>query len=351
MKIKVALFSALFFVSGLYSFSQNQIIHAKPVGAASWKYIDLKGQILFESEYPLSYEFSEDGVAVEYFPKKNLYIIINTKGQVIQTQLEKYEIKDAFGYAARKFSCGLIPIKTDKHWGYMNTEGKVAIEMKYDNVQDFEDGYATARISKTFFVLDITGKETSVDDKTISDVKHFSEHLAPFTSLNRNNGFIDINGKIVIPANFKDVGFFKNGLAWARSTEGLIGYINTKGEWVIKPQFTMAKDFDKTSGLARVKNGEKWSYISTTGEVINFDIADSYDDFYEGLAVGKKGGLCGFYNNKGTWVIQPQFTAVRDFKNGFAAAKQGTLWGIINKEGKWVINPTYAGIKDVIITK
>ena len=78
---------------------------------------------------------------------------------------------------------------------------------------------------------------------------------------------------------------------------------------------------------------------------------ETWGDFSEGLADGKKGDKKGFYNNKGAWVIQPQFDGVRDFKNGFAAAKQGDKWGMINKEGKWVIQPTFDGIKDMELVK
>lgn len=39
---------------------------------------------------------------------------------------------------------------------------------------------------------------------------------------------------------------FVNGLARVR-VDGLWGYINAKGEWVIKPQYNNAKDFRKVS--------------------------------------------------------------------------------------------------------
>jgi hypothetical protein len=80
-------------------------------------------------------------------------------------------------------------------------------------------------------------------------------------------------------------------------------------------------------------------------------LSEINDDFREGLARGQKGELFGFYNNKGEWVIEPQFEGSRDFKNGYAGVKSGGLWGLIDKKGNWIIKPTFAGITDLMIVE
>lgn len=47
---------------------------------------------------------------------------------------------------------------------------------------------------------------------------------------------------------------------------GLYGYINTLGEWVIQPQYENAGSFN--SGLAAVELNGKWGYINSDNEVI-----------------------------------------------------------------------------------
>ena len=64
-------------------------------------------------------------------------------------------------------------------------------------------------------------------------------------------------------------------------------------------------------------------------------------------AKGKKTDKVGFYNNKGAWVIKPQFDGTKKIKNGYAAAKLGGKWGVIDTSGNWVIKPIFDGIKDV----
>ena len=59
----------------------------------------------------------------------------------------------------------------------------------------------------------------------------------------------------------------------------------------------------------------------------------------------------GFFNNKGEWVIKPEFDGTRDFKNGYAAVKKGELWGVIDRKGNWVIQPKFEGIKDMELVR
>jgi hypothetical protein len=76
-----------------------------------------------------------------------------------------------------------------------------------------------------------------------------------------------------------------------------------------------------------------------------------WEDFKEGLAMGRKGKMYGFFDKQGNWIISPQFEGVRGFQNGYAAAKLSKKWGIIDKSGEWVINPVYDGIKDVEVIR
>ena len=48
--------------------------------------------------------------------------------------------------------------------------------------------------------------------------------------------------------------------------DGKWGYINQRGEVVIKPQFGDVGDFSE--GLAVVQIGDKWGYINQAGEIV-----------------------------------------------------------------------------------
>jgi hypothetical protein len=54
-------------------------------------------------------------------------------------------------------------------------------------------------------------------------------------------------------------------LALVREND-MFGYINTVGEYVIEPQFKLAKNF--SGSFAAVLQGDKWGFINTKGEVL-----------------------------------------------------------------------------------
>jgi hypothetical protein len=335
----------------LVSYSQTYITQVKPAGEKLWGYANEKGEIIIQPKYSKCYKFSPDGWAAIYNPDEHQYYFINTKGENLNTEVKAFKLRDGMGFDVEGFKSGMAMIKVGEKWGYMNTDGKMVIQAKYDDANDFNDGYASAKMGDKYFVLDTKGTENPVDASGITDMRSFSEGYAPYKASDKKFGFIGSDGKVAIPARYQSVGYFQNGLAWAKEADGKLGYINSKGEWVIKPQFDAGKEFDKESGLARVKAGDHWAYVSKSGEMVNVNSTETWGDFSEGLADGKVGDKKGFYNSKGEWVIKPQFDGTRDFKNGFAAAKQGDKWGMIDKTGKWVIQPKFDGIKDMEAVK
>ncbi len=348
MKKKLQIIAALLLLQ-VSAHSQTYITQVRPAGSKTWGYANQKGELIIPAQYVKCYKFSPEGLAVIYDSRAHQYSFINKKGEKLNTEIKEFKLRDAMGFDVEGFKNGMALMKQGTKWGYFNTSGKIAIAAKYDDANDFNDGYAAAKDGRRFLVLDNKGDEAVVDAESVVEVKDFSEDLAPFKTSYKRVGFISTNGKVAIQPQYESVGYFTNGLAWAKvpGKGGTLGYINSKGEWVIKPQFDAGKDFDKESGLARVKNGKRWAYVNRAGELMYVTASESWGDFSEGLAEGRQGKKYGFFNNKGAWVIQPQFDATRDFKNGYAAAKIGNKWGIINKEGKWVIQPTFDGIKDM----
>lgn len=327
--------------------SQTFITQYKPTGSKLWGYMDQNGKTIIEPEFKKCFMFSESGIAPIYRSKN--YIFINTKGEIIKTEITGFRLIKGFAGIGglQGYSDGLIAITKDDKWGFLNTDGNIAIELKYDKVSSFNKGVATAQLGDDFFVLNKNGNETLIEGDNVASVKHFVNNFAAFTSTAKQSGFIGTDGKIAIPAEFTSVGYFVADLAWAKTADKKIGYINTKGEWVIEPQFLAAKNFDPVSGLARVKTANGWAYVNKSGEMLFVKDTQTWGDFYDGLAKGKKEGKTGYYNNKGEWVVAAEYEGGRNFKNGFAAVKKNDKWGFINTKGEWVIDAQFAGVKDL----
>ncbi len=349
MKKTILLSYALVFFCAT-AFSQTYLTQVKPVDSKKWGYINEKGEQVIAPQFEKCHKFSKDGLAPIYDTKSRQYYFINTKGEKLETEVKDFKLIDRFGFDLEGYNDGLIPIRQGEKWGYLNAQGKLAIPAKYDHVTGFSSGHAVATLNKNFIVLNTSGEESPVESSVV-DVKEFAESLAPYRAADKKFGYIDGNGKIAVRAKFESVGYFVGGLAWAKSTDDQVGFIDKSGEWVIQPQFTTAKEFDPSTGLARVKKGDTWGYVNKSGEFINVKDTDLWSDFSEGLAEGRKGGKVGFYNAQGEWVIQPQFDGSRAFKNGYAAVKKGDKWGMIDKNGKIVIEPSYDRIMDMELVK
>ncbi|MBU8891767.1 MAG: WG repeat-containing protein [Bacteroidales bacterium] len=362
MNKNIYLTVVLLIIISFNAYSQTFIIQARTMDSKDWGFINLKGDYILNPQYRKCYSFSEDGYAVIY-ERKIGYSFINTKGEKLQTEITNFRLKEVFGFGTQGFKNGFVPVLVKTGWGYMNTQGKIAVPAKYNKVSSFKNGFAIAQIKNdmdvidnngyasgqmnNIYIIDNKGNQKLVEVPGIKEIKWFSEDLAPFKNDDGLYGFIDTNGNVAIEARFLSVGYFNAGLAWAKTNVETIGYLNPDGEWVIQPQFFTVNDFDPETKLAKIKQNDQWVYLRTNGEIIRFDDSDYISEFHEGLAKGKKNEKLGFYNSKLEWVIEPQFDGVRNFKNGYAAVKIDDKWGIIDKAGNWVIQPVFAALKDV----
>jgi hypothetical protein len=142
-------------------------------------------------------------------------------------------------------------------WFFIDKNGKRLFEKEFQRVSDFHEGLARFGDGKqdSGFV-DKTGR---IAIKAAPDVKQFadfSEGKARFYTTNLSEGFIDSNGKVLIPAAKPHIHFsdFHDGLCLAKIDTGkkmLCGFIDTTGNWAIKPIYSSAIDFSE--GLAAVR--------------------------------------------------------------------------------------------------
>ena len=154
-------------------------------------------------------------------------------------------------------------------------------------------------------------------------------------------GYMNKKGELVIKAQFEEAyPFADNGLALV-SLDGFYGYINTKGKYEINPIYTEAHSFDEDeSKLALVKRNAKYGYIDKSGEeVIPCQFEEAYN-FTSERALVKMAGKYGFIDESGKFVINPTYVDASGFsKCGLAVVgKVGNAdvkrYAVINKKGE-----------------
>jgi hypothetical protein len=306
----------------------------------------------------------------------------------------------ATGSSSQETDAALFPIMVDGKWGYIDRQGGVVVDPRFDDAKPFREGLGCIRVGDEetgkYGFIDATGRvviepafamaagfseglcrtrltqtgEQGYINKTgawvieprFRNAGQFSEGLAPVQLEGSDlTGCIDRMGTFVIEPKYREYLSFSEGLAVAEKStsvsvgrvETTKGYLDRSGSWAIEPRFPEAERFSE--GLALVmlpeETGEDFAFIDTSGNVVftldrpQGETYDYYPFFSEGRAVWYgEDGRAGFVDSTGSFAIAPEFVRVRPFSEGLAAASMDAEgnWGYIDKNGAWAIEPQFA---------
>jgi hypothetical protein len=237
----------------------------------------------------------------------------------------------------------------------------------YDKVYDFSEGMAAVKLGDKIGYIDVTGKmviPAIYEDYLLLDNKFYRG----ITITRKNNlfGLINKKGEPLTGFKYKYIRNFKNGLAKVITEQGKVGYINVAGKEVIPPVYEIIVKIGEeecNDGLVPVRKNGKIGYVDSAGKVklpFEFSLATN---FYNGLARIEEntpdGLKFGYMNTKGEKVIPVQYDGAADFEDGFALVKMGKgksgilgdyiggKCGVINKAGKLIIPIEYDVINKI----
>jgi hypothetical protein len=158
--------------------------------------------------------------------------------------------------AARAFSNGLAEVSDGNLWGHIDRSGTFVIKPQFRWTSPFSEGIASVRrsVDSDWHTIDKTGRPLSITplDEGLRGFAEFSEGLSVCALNNGLFGYIDYAGRWVINPTFAWSENFSEGLAYARKRGKWAkwGYIDWEGKWAIWPQFLGAGSFSE--GLAAV---------------------------------------------------------------------------------------------------
>ncbi len=127
-------------------------------------------------------------------------------------------------------------------------------------------------------------------------------------------GFIDTLGNWVIKPLYDDAGSFKEGFAGVCKNDSCF-YINKEGMKTSELYFEETEDYE--NGLAIVKKQNNYFLINRSGQLITKGFQD-INHASDNLFVCKKDNLYGAINMKGETVIPFTYNKLGNFKNGYA---------------------------------
>ncbi|MFI5153213.1 MAG: WG repeat-containing protein [Chitinophagales bacterium] len=160
--------------------------------------------------------------------------------------------------------CGLSKIAKNGKVGYVNKKGVEIIKPQYEDGLTFSEGYTAVKKGTKWLYLDSTGR--IITEPVFDDAHNFSNGLASVAK-NELFGYINMAGDLVIDYQFSNASIFSEDLASAANRQGLWGYIDKKGVWVIKPTYNFANAF--ANGEARVMRDDKVFYIDKVNKMVH----------------------------------------------------------------------------------
>lgn len=181
------------FFNELGDFSSNGLA-AVEISKGKYGYIDETGKVVIDPKFDRAEKFSAVGLAFAKLGKEHGYI--NDKGEFV--------LKPSFAYKdLGDFSDNGLAAFEGNHgkWGFFDKKGKIAIQPKYDRVEQFsQEGFS-------------------------------------IVVMNKKRGVIDSKGNVIIPFKFDKfeyLTFFpKKGYAQVKDGYVTKGYIETNGNWIV----------------------------------------------------------------------------------------------------------------------
>ncbi|WP_342436184.1 WG repeat-containing protein [Paenibacillus sp. FSL L8-0436] len=245
-------------------------------------------------------------------------------------------------------------LKEGTRWGYINNEGRTVIEPRYEYAEEFqENGLAIVQRNNKSGLIDSSGREKV--RPAYSFIAPFSEGRAVVSDA-KGYTLIDERGKQVTAARYDYLNSLHEGRAMfsKQSTTGTsrYGYLDAQGKEVLPAVYEDAGDF--MNGTALVKLGEReFALIDPQGTVLHTYKYPFVGYPGDGLLAyqASENGKYGYLRIDGSIAIEPQYTAALPFSAGRAvintAENYGNAYGLIDKQGKLVVPALYYEVQQL----
>lgn len=220
---------------------------------------DEEGNIITEPLYTYIGIFTEDNVAL-VIDKDEKYGAIDKSGNFLIPC--KYEYL-SYDEATQQYLYG-----QNEKYGLLHKDGKVFIPAKYDMISFFNQGIATITLGEKSGLID-------QNHKIIIPAEHeviFEYNKNNFTTIeNEKYVLYSIAQKKKIVGGFDFLSLSSDNNIILAQKDGKYGYIDENGKTVIPFKFTFANTFsDDMAAVAEDENTEEIYYINSKGERITF---------------------------------------------------------------------------------
>lgn len=312
------------------------------VGDIKWGYINDSGKFAIKPTYGQAGEFQENGLAVAGSADK--VGLIDTKGKYVVQPAYSYISKFSDGRAIAQGEDGFRAIdekgkvifgpegyigsfsdgravfyrQTDGGkllYGYIDTDGNIVVEPKYEYANSFNEGLAVARlVNGGYALIDTTGTELKTFNYYY--LGNYSGGLLAYQEKQDSKyGYINKNGGTVIAPQFTSAWDFKEGAAVVNTSQDPVinkyGLIDKKGKFIVKPEYNDILILGEGMLALGIPINKDYSFIGSKYAIAGADGKPLTDFVYYGVSEYKD-GFASAYNNRETFFIDKTGERVRE---------------------------------------
>lgn len=214
---------------------------------------------------------------IEHLPSGSLWEI-DLNGVIVNRQIHpEGSIQKIFPESE-----GLRGIKKNGQYGFVDSQGRLRIANRYDDIQSFKEDLAAIKIR---------GKWGFINREDKIAIQPVYEEVAPFKkgfSLVKQKGLqglIDKSGKQILPPKYESISVLDHGNSLIRQDQ-LFGLADSQGKILIHPKYHTLKDLNNNYVI--VERDGKYGVISVQGIstiplIYDYIMYDSYNNFFIAL--------------------------------------------------------------------
>lgn len=195
----------------------------------------------------------------------------------------EFEIQPLYEYAFDFQKNGLATVQIDGLYGCIDDAGQFVIAPRFETMIDFSEARATVVLKDGFHVIDETGQVLT--KKGYNFISMYQEGRAMFSNKDMHGkfryGYLNKAGEEIIPLQYESASDFKDGIAVVKIKEEKFALIDQYGNEVVIFNYFFVGNYGDNLVVFRRGLKEKYGYLNTRGEIIikpRFTVAGPFEN-------------------------------------------------------------------------
>lgn len=266
----------------------------------------------------------------------SLYVLLLTNfSACAQTKTYNGEVYDEIKpYSQDRLDIFMV-MKGGK-WGYIDAKNKKITETIYDEVYPFKEGWALVCLNKKYGFINYEGKIIIPIEYDDAD-KHYNSSMA-LLKKGTKGAFYRKNKGFITEFKFDRSNIARDDIYYKTYQNGQSGFIDSLGNEVIKAKYEEAIALNYPNNAFLVNTNNFWTIIDKNEKPIfksKYELL--YPMYVNGLCVAKINGFYGAIDKQEKTVIPFEYEALDVTGEELFIAKKNGKYGYINKNNKIAI--------------